>query len=237
LAEYAIKIYNGQSIETQIDLHASNLSPHLPACMEAIQRLLQQSLDNLHILELGAGVGLTGLKVATELKCNVALTDLPVAMSLLEQNIDLNRHQFRNGPDAVFAAPLPWGQNAFEDGTLQKVISKLFHQSSNKSALETDLSTSHKPIMILASDCVYYEELHEPLEETLAAILSTAHPDSICLIAGMRRWKRDNTFYKKLGRRTRTSLGTLDCTCIYEKVERVESREILRVFCIRWILS
>lgn len=195
-------------------------------CLDELYEILSTpSSTNFSILELGAGVGYTGLKLATELPCTVQLTDLEEAMSLLTENIRLNSHQFHLGPSAVSCVPLIWGtpQESF--------ISTLRHQQN-----------LHK-WLLLASDCVYYEELHLPLEQTLAALLSnpsnTSNHHQLCLLAGMRRWKRDTTFYSKLGRRTRTATHTLQCTCLHELVERpsntTDHRSILRIYAVRWV--
>mmetsp|Transcript_25555 Transcript_25555/g.36658 ORF Transcript_25555/g.36658 Transcript_25555/m.36658 type:complete len:193 (-) Transcript_25555:183-761(-) len=182
------------------------------------------------ILELGAGLGLTGLKIAMTLPCRVLLTDLDEAMPLLRMNTQLNSRNFVLGPSAVTCLPLPWGVLS------TSVTSILFNNSSANKKSYRDVSKS-PPLLILASDCVYYEELHLPLEETLVSILSE-NAQSICLLAGMRRWKRDNTFYSKLGRRTRTRTHSLECTCIHELVERKcnsSTRNIIRIYAVRWV--
>jgi hypothetical protein len=177
--------------------------------------------NTLSILELGAGVGLTGLQLATQLRCRVLLTDLPEAMPLLERNIELNRDRFVLKWEAVQAQVLSWG----DEEHIQKALAWI---------LEND-----GPILILASDCVYFQELHAPLEQTLRQLLeplSSTSRTTKCWIAGMRRWKRDNAFYANLGQRTRTATHELTCDCLQETVSRDEDdkREIIRVFSILW---
>ena len=197
-------------------------------CLEDLYEILATPPSTyVSILELGAGVGYTGLKLAMGLPCKVQLTDLEEAMPLLTENIRLNSHQFHLGPSAVSCEPLVWGAP----------------QESYRSTVIPP-QNDHK-WLILASDCVYYEELHLPLEQTLATLLSnqgnssTSSHHQLCLLAGMRRWKRDTTFYSKLGRRTRTSTHTLQCTCLHEVVERPSSnmdhRNIFRIYAVRWV--
>lgn len=171
----------------------------------------------LHILELGAGIGLTGLQVATQLPCRVLLTDLKEAIPLLERNIKLNRAKFEYGEDAVTSQVLSWGNASDCEDALRWL-------------------PSDERILILAADCVYFKELQIPLEQTLAALLSQAPKGSICLIAGARRWKSDNLFYAKLGQRTRTATHQLSCVCLKETMSRDANgrRDVLRVFGVQW---
>jgi hypothetical protein len=189
--------------------------------MEQKETIDKNGANTLSILELGAGVGLTGLQLATQLQCRVLLTDLPEAMPLLERNIELNRDRFVLNSDAVEAQVLSWG----DEEHIQQALAWL---------LEND-----GPVLILASDCVYFQELHAPLEQTLRQLLeplSSNRTTAKCWIAGMRRWKRDNAFYANLGQRTRTATHELTCDCLQETVSRDDNdkREIIRVFSILW---
>ena len=168
------------------------------------------------IIELGAGVGLTGLQLATHFNCRVLLTDLPDAMPLLLRNIELNRRRFRGGEMAVHAQVLFWGNQDDADAALQWI--------------------GPGPFLIIASDCVYFPKLHEPLEQTLCHLLRGDHSGSKCWMAGMRRWKSDNSFYKNIGKKTKTATHHLACECHQETVTRTEDnrREIIRVFSIEW---
>jgi hypothetical protein len=103
--------------------------------------------------------------------------------------------------------------------------------------------------LILGSDCVYWEHLYEPLERTIAGLLQQAPCDSMCLLAGMRRWKRDNHFYRHvLGKVTVADGGRLRCTCIDEqvlhsnssssnknKIDHRPERQVMRIYAIQWI--
>jgi hypothetical protein len=82
---------------------------------------------------------------------------------------------------------------------------KLESWHENKDHVEQviqEWQSSNSPVLVLASDCVYYAKLHLPLEQTLAALLSNAPKGLMWLIAGARRWKRDSKFYAKLGKAT-----------------------------------
>jgi len=199
-----------------------------------------QILPIMDVLELGAGVGLTGLKVATKLPINLLLTDVESALPQLKKNIALNKNNFYCGKCSANAHRLFWGRDDWN--TLSKQISGEKSQNDSEfesKTLDGNLNRSKlKPLLVLAADCVYWEELHLPLEETLAKILQSYEPGhAVCLIAGMRRWKRDNHFYGTLGKRTRTSSHTLECVCINEQVARNvdEKREIMRIYLVRWV--
>jgi Lysine methyltransferase len=96
---------------------------------------------------------------------------------------------------------------------------------------------SQTPILIIGSDCVYWESLHEPLRCCLFTLLSNAPVGSICLLAGMRRWKRDTSFYNSLNsiKNSNTS-SKMECICLYEQVvpkqKEDDQREIMRIYAI-----
>jgi hypothetical protein len=152
-------------------------------------------------------------------KSSSLLTDLPEALPLLERNIQLNRERFCGGPDAVQARVLAWGNKDHVEQVFQ------------------EWQSSDSPVLVLASDCVYYAELHLPLEQTLAALLSNAPKGSMCLIAGARRWKRDTKFYAKLGKATRSATHCLSTTVLKETITRndKQERQITRVYCVQWL--
>jgi hypothetical protein len=195
--------------------------------LEVLKELLgPQNTNVLPIIELGAGVGLTGIELATQLSARVLLTDLEIGLPLLQKNALLNQEGYRLGTDAVDVMKLGWGVP--ED--YQKALD-WYLELATAAAVPMPL-----PLLILGSDCVYWECLHEPLEDTLCRLLSAAPPGSMCLLANMRRWKRDNTFYQSIGKRTRTQTHELQCTCLQETVRRDGTeREIMRVFAVQWV--
>lgn len=169
----------------------------------------------MSIVELGAGVGLTGLQLAQNYgrAARLLLTDLPEAMPLLQRNIELNQ-----STSNVQAQVLSWG-----------------HKDDIQQALEWVQQEPNIPLLIIASDCVYFEELYKPLEKTLAALLSQYQP-AVCIIAGVRRWKRDTAFFAQLGNQSQTNTHQLQCIKIQEDVKRTKEakREISRIYSIQW---
>jgi hypothetical protein len=222
-----------------------------------LKRLLQNSnvtadddsrrLPRLCILELGAGVGLTGLALAMQLKnCwSILLTDLESALPLLQSNVKRNPHT----QSPVQITRLEWGN--LQD--IERVLTTWYHRQNCSITASASSSSSSPPppsLLILGSDCVYWEHLYVPLEWTIAGLLQQAPCDSMCLLAGMRRWKRDNHFYRRvLGKVSATDKGRLQCTCIDEQVlhrsnnndndarsdSRPEQRQVMRIYAIQWI--
>lgn len=201
-----------------------------------------QKSNALAILELGGGVGLTGIKLATELPTNVILTDLPLAIPLLNHNIKLNEHNFIEKEKGVSAAILGWGTDDWIN-VMSQFHSDVTDQTYETNKESNDHRNKKRPVLILAADCVYFQELHLPLEKTLAWILSNEAEGSICLIAAVRRTKRDTSFFKNLGKKTRTNIHSLDCVCIQESIIRYKdgeehengsNREVMRIYAVRW---
>lgn len=219
----------------------------------------EPSSCQLCILELGAGIGLTGLQLATVLpNTRVLLTDLDTALPLLQRNADLNQGSLAPNT-TVQIQRLAWA-----DSHDIAMALEWYHQCNAGD------ESSPVPLLILAADCVYWEELHMPLEKTLWALLSSCIGDvqnsTMCLMAGARRWKRDNTFYNQLlGKTTRSQSHTLCCTCLQETITRPndaneatrndendnahlddhanetqqqqqqQRREVLRVYAVEWL--
>jgi len=108
------------------------------------------------ILELGAGIGLTGLVLASKLPTQVMLTDLEVALPLLMQNVALNRDRFCCGPDAVQVDKLDWTlyeedvprvlQRCYPDQTLSQLAQNaITEEQSSQSQQLINLSTVTLP--------------------------------------------------------------------------------------------
>lgn len=193
----------------------------------------------LKVLELGAGVGLTGLELASQMQIQILLTDLESALPLLRSNVERNQHQFARSASTVDFQKLEWDNADDIDNALA-----WYRGTSNN----CDAATStDRPILILGSDCVYWESLYQPLEATIAALLQRAAPRSMCLLAGMRRWKRDNHFYQHvLGKSSCTKAGHLSCVCIDEQVTRIaakggggaeDERQVMRIYAVQWVVA
>ena len=131
-------------------------------------------LDNQStLIELGAGVGLCGIYLASLGFKNSVLTDLPEAIPLLSKNIELNRTKCKG---LINATPLSWG-----DAEAIKIIVK-----------ENDLNSKESPL-IIASDCVYWECLFTPFYNTLYTFV--VEMGCIAYISHIKRWKKDQKFF------------------------------------------
>lgn len=121
-----------------------------------------------HVLELGAGIGATGLYLAkVGLADRVTLTDLAEAFDGLQTNIALNDLSNR-----AYARRLCWGDDTdvlsiFEDSVIGE------------------------PTVAIAADVIYWEELFAPLLQTIRDLLLRKCP---VIIAHVKRWKRDEKF-------------------------------------------
>lgn len=235
-----------------------------------VQAILQrfssgQTCEGLKVIELGAGVGFTSLELAHHvskdanvIKNNIRflLTDLPSAIPLLQRNIHRNfedlaaGNNYDNGNCPIQVQKLEWGN--LDD--IQKAICWYQDASLNGDSFTNALSMD--PLLILGSDCVYWESLYGILETTIAALLQNAPPRSICLLANVRRWKRDTHFFQNiLGQSSATSIGRLHCVCIHELVSRTNGnengdddfhdtderndvegrRQVLRIYAVQWV--
>jgi Lysine methyltransferase len=233
-----------------------------------VQALLQQfstrqSFERLKVIELGAGVGYTSLELAHHVrkeaigcKNNIQflLTDLQSAMPLLERNVQRNfggQTATSKDDDVTFPIQvqrLEWGN--MED--IQNAI--CWYQTPSLDGTSSPNAPSTDPLLILGSDCVYWESLYGILETTIATLLQNAAPHSICLLANVRRWKRDTHFFQNvLGQATTTTKGQLHCVCLHELVSRSNDnekgdgiddsdglsetgqRQVLRIYAIQWV--
>ncbi|RHY19231.1 hypothetical protein DYB32_010263, partial [Aphanomyces invadans] len=107
------------------------------------------------VLELGAGIGLCGLVCHKLHATSVILTDLPVAMPLLETNIRLNTaatDEAGSMENSVRPMVLSWGS----DSDLAMVM-----ESQEKEGGR---------LLCVAADCVYWEHLFEPFFHTVRAL-------------------------------------------------------------------
>jgi hypothetical protein len=109
------------------------------------------------VVELGAGVGLCGL-VCSKLQCgDVILTDLPVALPLLDANIAINRRaaDAADTDGEVRAMVLSWGCD--DD------VHAVMHAARRRGP--------DQRVVAIAADCVYWEVLFAPLYETLRVLV------------------------------------------------------------------
>ena len=226
LATFVMDCYHGKI--TQETFQRSSTDRRLEDVSLALRqqalgslKIILKSYPVIPILELGAGIGLTGLEIATQLQSHVLLTEMDVGLPLLYRNTELNQDRFALGKDAARPQRLEWSSSQDRDKAL---------------GWYRQVAEDQQPLLILASDCVYWEVTHKPLEETLAHLLSELPINSICLLAGERRWKRDNTFYQTLGKHSRTQTHTLHCTSLQETIRRDgDSRQVMRVYAVQWL--
>ncbi|RYG64042.1 hypothetical protein EON64_14780 [archaeon] len=171
---------------TFIEARAKGIAHQLWPAAEYLCEYLQERMGTLIdpppplVLELGAGLGLSGLYLASLLQAQspgttrVLLTDLEEALNALQRHIYMNRL-----PDVpVAAAALPWG---------------------DQDSIRTLLPSTEQGVLVIAADVVYFEHLFAPLAYTLQH-LCCEHRATV-IIAHLKRWKRDNQFFALLRRR------------------------------------
>ena len=190
------------------------------------------------VIELGAGIGLCGL-VCSKLKCDaVVLTDLPVALPLLETNIAIN-HQ-GGGDGEVTAMVLSWG---CDDDLLAVMRAARRHGPDQR-------------VVAIAADCVYWEVLFAPFFATLRALVLhhsvdvvIAHvkvrksiaarprrcrgpspPLPLPSPARLQRWKRDEKFFKMCRRCLTVDVLLERVDMVPHEHTGVPTKEIKRIY-------
>lgn len=143
-----------------------------PAGMSLAQYMLtyHKPLVGKHIIEIGAGGGLSGLAVAAgcELDTKLLLTDQLPMLALMQKNIGLNSLAHR-----VSAQVYDWG---------------------SKPAPSFPTTSGHADI-ILAADCVYFEPAFPLLLQTLKDLIG---PDTLCYFCFKKRRKADMRFIRDM---------------------------------------
>ena len=192
------------------------------------------------VLELGAGIGFTSLELAHHafhpthasdnndvddnichdpIRRNVEylMTDLSSALPLLQRNRDRN---FGRWNSSIRVQKLEWGNPDDIENALSWYRTGNSFDGTCMDGRTNDESSAI-PLLVLGTDCVYWESLYDILETTIASLLKNAAPNSICLLANVRRWKRDTNFFQhRFGQCTSTEQGRLYCICIHEQVLR-----------------
>lgn len=120
---------------------------------------------------MGAGCGPAGIAAGILGAAHVVLTDLPYTLPVLNANIQLNQHQIENKIDCQAC-----------DRYRPPPLSALFpnsrrisnnYNNNNNNDYDADAISSgeqlqlHCPDVILLADCVWLEELVEPLFQTI----------------------------------------------------------------------
>ena len=158
--------------------------------------LFPEGISKECFVELGAGIGLVGLFTAALGAGKVIVTDIPDALESLRRNISLNP-SFEN---KIEAAVLTWGNELEALQCLQSLPS---------------------PPYVLASDCVYWEHLFDPLRKTIQIFVEAG---SVVLMSHVKRWKKDTKFFQDCAKSMKVEV--LD-----EEIRHHDSRrEIHRVY-------
>ena len=149
----------------------------------AARSLLQYLEENINefipdpsktvVLELGAGIGLCGLFCSSYGCSQVLLSDLPEAIETL--NFNINHNDLSNNTTATI---LRWG-NTDDIINVSCNINNYLHDRINK-------------FIILASDCVYWENLFLPFFNTICHFVRLG---GIMIMTHIRRWKKVNRFF------------------------------------------
>ncbi|KAK6152923.1 hypothetical protein DH2020_012562 [Rehmannia glutinosa] len=127
----------------------------------------------LRLLELGSGTGMVGIAAAVLLGASVTVTDLPHVLPNLQFNVDANAGILDLHGGSVDVAALSWGEI----------------QEMERIGRDYDV--------IVGSDVVYHDHLYEPLLETLRFFLLGSEKKVVFLMAHLKRWKKESTFFKK----------------------------------------
>jgi protein N-lysine methyltransferase METTL21A len=144
-----------------------------PAGMTLAKYILRQhqtSIQDKHIIEVGAGGGLVGLAVALGciLDHSILLTDQLPMLNLMEKNISLNG--------------------------LESCASALVYDWGSKPVPQFPTPSGH-PDIVLAADCVYFEPAFPLLLQTLSDLIG---PETICYFCFKKRRKADLRFIKDM---------------------------------------
>ena len=167
----------------------------------------------MNVIELGAGIGLCGLVCRALGFKKVILTDLPIAIELLERNISLNTSLDAN---SICAQVLEWGNTEH----LTNIVNQ-FNASDN--------------IVVIAADCVYWEILFQPLLETIKTFVLQYNLHVI--IAHVKRWKKDEKFFKLCRKFMTVELLDETREMVPHEHTGIPTREIKRIYRISKPLS
>ncbi|PNP43374.1 hypothetical protein TGAM01_v202771 [Trichoderma gamsii] len=160
-----------QSIKLHEDVRTGCGGQTWPAGMVLGKHMLRYhraKLETARILELGAGGGLVGLAVAAgcDLQAPLILTDQDVMLELMKHNIQLNELEGK-----ATASILDWGE------TLPEAV------------------VAHKPDVILAAECVYFEPAFPLLMQTLKDLFEL-NSDAVVYFCFKKRRRADMQFVK-----------------------------------------
>lgn len=152
---------------------------------EARHKKLPAEEDDDHtsllVIDLGSGTGITGLGIAALLghyRCryNVVVTDLPEALPLLQENVELNAsHWNKSGGQAPLVKELTWGciniDRACDTDWLPQLLEGATNRQQQYATKTTESSSAtrrrRRRVLITGADIVYRPSLFQPLLTTL----------------------------------------------------------------------
>lgn len=120
------------------------------------------------VIELGAGTGLVGI-LCSQIGADVTVTDRPIALNILNENILLNRD---NVTGSIRAEELSWGRNL-----------DTFSQAFG---------------VVLGADIVYVEETFDDLLATIKYLCRKDEDETIVFLSCRIRYERDRRFLSML---------------------------------------
>lgn len=126
---------------------------------------------------LGLGSGMAPLELtAAALGAHVLATDLPVALTILRANGDVNASVVAKGGGTFATAALTWGDDK----------------------LPPELAAAGPFSFILASDCIFWPELFAPLVRTFAAVSDAQETPPHVFFTLEPRSPREADFFREL---------------------------------------
>ena len=125
------------------------------------------------ILEIGTGVGILGVKLATHLNTPVVMTDLPDAKALVEENIRINNDKFNDLKRNAQFRELDWEKKPYPEWTKTE---------------EFDL--------VVMADVTYNTATFVPLADTLEHLLRHGAKGAKVVCCGKRRHGDEEEFWK-----------------------------------------
>lgn len=130
--------------------------------MSDSDEILQWNVNGHSVLELGAGVGLTGIIASLAGASEVVISDYPtdVILKNIKRNVDENAKLFDHRPPLVQGHE--WGE--FED--------------------DFSISKKHHFSHILAADCFWMPQVHRELVESMLQFLSLDATAQVLAIGG-----------------------------------------------------
>jgi predicted nicotinamide N-methyase len=145
-----------------------------PAAYDTARYLERCGVEGARVLELGAGLGLVGLACAVGGASHVCLTDLgenlPGLMAEAERvAVSAKLDVGESSVDQVRIAPLDW----YDAPAPGVPWGTAFAQRKARKLLEAPWD------VVIASDCVFWEELFDPLLSVLLCLTTPPHPDII----------------------------------------------------------